>query len=253
MVDFHKDTLAILAKGIEVKMHRHHAVQLVVSLDKPYNAVLGDQDVESVRGFLIDSDVPHTCQSAESTVLVISVDATSAKGRRLRQHLSKQTFILIDEIFSVETIDQFLIVYWSHYRNPQNAFDPLDLIHKLSSRHKNADPLDARALATIDFINQNSSKTIRIIDIAKYVGLSESRLRHLFTEQIGISLTAYILWIRIKVALREMLKPDATLSDAAHQAGFADHAHFTRTFQRMFGVSPSLLLQYGQFLQVFDL
>ncbi|WP_208099172.1 hypothetical protein [Nostoc sp. 106C] len=107
MVDRHEDTLVILAKNIEVEMHRHHAVQLVVSLDKPYNATLDDQEIKSVRGFLIDSDIPHACQSAESTVLVISVDATSTKGRLLKQQLSKRTFTLIDEIFSAEAIDRF--------------------------------------------------------------------------------------------------------------------------------------------------
>jgi hypothetical protein len=96
MSDRHEDTLIILAKNIEVEMHRHHAVQLVVSLDKPYNAILARQEIESVRGFLIDSDIPHACQSADSTVLVISVDATSAKVRMLKQQLSKQTFALID-------------------------------------------------------------------------------------------------------------------------------------------------------------
>lgn len=251
MIDRHKDALVVLAKNIEVEIHHHHAVQLVLSLDKPYNAILDDQEIESVRGFLIDSDIPHACQSAGSTMLVISVDATSTKGRLLKQQLSKQKFILIDEIFSAETLDEFSTVYWSYCRNTQNEFDPLSFIHKLSNEQRDATPFDARSLAAIDFINQHISKTIKVIDIAKHVGLSESRLRHLFTAQIGIPLTAYILWVRIKVALREMLKPGATLSDAAHQAGFTDHAHFTRTFRRMFGVSPSLLLKYGQFLQVF--
>lgn len=253
MIDRHEDTLIILAKNIDVEMHRHHAVQLVVSLDKPYNAILARQEIESVRGFLIDSDIPHACQSAESTVLVISVDASSAKGRMLKQQLSKQTFALIDEIFSVEAIDRFSTAYWSYCRDAKNEFDPLYFIHKLRDGQNDATPVDARSLAAIDFINQHISKTIKLIDIAKHVGLSESRLRHLFAEQIGIPLTAYILWVRIKVALREMLLPGAILSDAAHQAGFSDHAHFTRTFRRMFRVSPSLLLKYGQFIQVFGL
>lgn len=58
-----EDTLALVAKNIAVEMHRHHAVQLVVSLDKPYSATLGHQAVQSVQS-LIDSDIPHACQSA---------------------------------------------------------------------------------------------------------------------------------------------------------------------------------------------
>jgi hypothetical protein len=115
MLDRYEDTLVILAKNIDVEMHHHHAVQLIVSLDNPYNAILDHQEIESVRGFLIDSDIPHACQSADSTVLVISVDATSAKGRILKQQLSKRTFALIDEIFSVRAINHFSRAYWSYY------------------------------------------------------------------------------------------------------------------------------------------
>jgi AraC-like DNA-binding protein len=108
-------------------------------------------------------------------------------------------------------------------------------------------------IAAIDFIYQHINETIRSNDIATHIGLSESRLRHAFSEQVGIPITSYILWTRMKVALREMLKPGVTLSEAAQRANFADHSHLTRTFQRMFGVSPSLLLMHGQFLQVMGL
>ena len=253
MVDRNKDTLVILAKHIDVEMHHHHAVQLVISLDKPYNAILDHQTLESVHGFLIDSDIPHACQSADSTVLVISIDATSAKGRMLKQQLSKRTFVLIDEIFSMEVIDEFLASYWLYCDNAENEFDPLYFVHQLRKGQNDITPFDTRSLAAIDFIQEHIRKTIKVLDIAKYIGLSESRLRHLFAEQIGIPLTAYILWVRIKAALGEMLKPGMSLSDAAHYAGFSDHAHFTRTFKRMFGVSPSLLLKYAQFLQIFEL
>jgi AraC-like DNA-binding protein len=253
IVPQYEDTLAILVESIGVSLHQHHAVQLVVSLDKPYKAILAHQEFESIRGFLIDSDIPHACQSANATVLVISIDATSTKGRILKQRLSNREFALIDEIFSAEEIDRFSTNYWRYCNDVNTEFDPLGLIHNLYDEQNNVVPLDERSLVAIDFINQNINKAIQVIDIAQHVDLSESRLRHLFSKQIGIPITSYILWTRIKVALREMLTPGVTLSNAAHRANFSDHAHFTRTFKRMFGVSPSLLLKHGQFLQVFGL
>jgi AraC-like DNA-binding protein len=34
-----------------------------------------------------------------------------------------------------------------------------------------------------------------------------------------------------------------SLTDAAHEAGFADAAHFTRTMRRHFGVTPGSMLR----------
>lgn len=253
MLDRHEDTLAILVQNIGVSMHHHHAIQLVISLDNPYQAIIDRKEIGSTRGFLIDAEIPHACQSSNSTVLVISVDASTAKGRALKQHLSHRTFALIDEIFTPEAIDRFSSDYWHHYRNPDSKFDFLSFIHILYDGKNEVIPFDERLLTAIEFISQNIGKPIQVAAIASHVGLSESRLRHLFAEQLGISIASYILWIRIKVALREMLKPGVTLSSAAHLANFSDHAHFTRTFKRMFGVAPSLLLEHGQFIQVFGL
>jgi AraC-like DNA-binding protein len=39
----------------------------------------------------------------------------------------------------------------------------------------------------------------------------------------------------------ELAAAGEPLSSAAHQAGFADAAHLSRTSKRMFGISPSTL------------
>jgi AraC-like DNA-binding protein len=41
----------------------------------------------------------------------------------------------------------------------------------------------------------------------------------------------------------------ATITEAAHAAGFADAPHFDRTFRRMLGFTPSTALGVSQFVQ----
>jgi AraC-like DNA-binding protein len=85
--------------------------------------------------------------------------------------------------------------------------------------------------------------------LARAVGLSESRLRHLFREQVGMSLQTYRLWQRLFLVLR-LSKTHASLTEAVHSAGFADSAHFTRVFKAGFGLKPSLVLR-SHSVQVF--
>jgi AraC family transcriptional regulator len=63
---------------------------------------------------------------------------------------------------------------------------------------------------------------------------------HLFVEQTGLPFRTYLLWLRLTKAV-ESMAAGASLTEAAHEAGFADSAHFSRTFRRMFGVAAAAL------------
>lgn len=78
--------------------------------------------------------------------------------------------------------------------------------------------------------------------ISAGVGLSPGRFRHLFRDQTGVSYSAYRLWARTRRAVL-MLADQPQLIDVAHAAGFADQAHFSRTFLRTFGLRPSEFAQ----------
>lgn len=73
--------------------------------------------------------------------------------------------------------------------------------------------------------------------------LSESRFSHLFVEEVGLPFRTYLLWRRMSRAV-SFLSAGHRLTEAAHAAGFADSAHFSRTFLRMFGL-PAAALELG--------
>lgn len=248
MNPYNTDMLAFIAHCIPVEMHDHHAVQLVTSLDRPYPAILAGQSKESVQGFLVDAHIPHACYATASTVLVISVDADSTKGKALRQKLDGQPFRLLDDLMAAETYRRFRTGYQN---GASTAFDPLELVSLLSEAAPRAPEPDRRVVAAMDFVARHIEQTVSLPAIAGAVGLSEGRLRHLFVRDIGIPIRTYVLWSRMKVAIHGLAVGGMTLTDAAAHAGFADHAHFSRTFRRMFGVSPSILLKQSQFLEVF--
>jgi AraC family transcriptional regulator len=71
--------------------------------------------------------------------------------------------------------------------------------------------------------------------------LSPGRFRHLFVAETGTSFRAYVLWMRLNVAIQFAMAGESWTA-AAHVAGFADSAHLTRTFKRMFGMNPAALV-----------
>ena len=74
--------------------------------------------------------------------------------------------------------------------------------------------------------------------LADIAGLSPSRFMHAFTESVGVPVRPYILWLRLQRAACDLMD-GASVTSAAHRAGFADSAHLTRTFRRMLGATPT--------------
>jgi AraC-like DNA-binding protein len=83
-------------------------------------------------------------------------------------------------------------------------------------------------------------QSLSLRDILPLVGLSSGRTRHLFVEQTGLSFRTYLLWLRLDRAV-QLFAEGASLTEAAHGAGFADSAHLSRTFRRMFGIVAASL------------
>jgi AraC-like DNA-binding protein len=74
--------------------------------------------------------------------------------------------------------------------------------------------------------------------MAAAVHLSPDRFRHLFMEETGVGFRAYLLWLRLECSLAAYVA-GSTLTEAAYAGGFADSAHFSRTFKKMFGIAPA--------------
>jgi AraC-like DNA-binding protein len=90
-----------------------------------------------------------------------------------------------------------------------------------------------------DFINQNFSRKISAIDVARTVGLSVSRTIHLFKEETGLSLTEYINQLRIEYGKHLLRNTDINIANIAIEVGFFDQSHFTKTFKKFENMTPS--------------
>jgi AraC family transcriptional regulator len=77
--------------------------------------------------------------------------------------------------------------------------------------------------------------------LAKTVNASPFHLARVFREETGDSIHQHLLKLRLAIALDRVLDRADPLSTIAHSLGFSSHAHFTTTFQRAFGQTPSAI------------
>ena len=95
------------------------------------------------------------------------------------------------------------------------------------------------AVATLMTTNQ-----ISVDQVATALCVSPSKLRRQIQNATGITPAVYIMFLRLREAVRLLNDyPQNSISAIAAACGFTDHAHFTHAFIRYFGRSP---LQYAQ-------
>lgn len=89
------------------------------------------------------------------------------------------------------------------------------------------------------FIEKNLADPLPLPLVAKQAGLSESHFCRVFKAATGLTLTDYINRRRIEWAKKELLKPQARVSEIAFHIGYQSLSQFNRSFSRFTGNSPT--------------
>lgn len=76
--------------------------------------------------------------------------------------------------------------------------------------------------------------------VAAELNLSPSQFRRRLQQASGLTPANYVLTVRMDEAKRLLAQyPKYNINEVALRCGFADNAHFTHVFQRLFGMTPS--------------
>lgn len=89
-----------------------------------------------------------------------------------------------------------------------------------------------------NYIFKHLFEKISLNQLAENVNMNASYLSDLFKRELGLSITEYILRMRIEEAKRQMVSTDHTLADIYESLCFHDQSHFTKVFKKIVGVTP---------------
>lgn len=92
----------------------------------------------------------------------------------------------------------------------------------------------------VERIRKDPAEGLSLAAAARFVGLSASRLSHLFTAMMGINFKRFQLTQRLDLADRLMKSnPDWRMTRIAESCGFEDPLYFSRVYKKHRGIPPS--------------
>ncbi len=101
----------------------------------------------------------------------------------------------------------------------------------------------------LSYLNEHYDKDIRMEEIAQKVGISAAYLQRLFKEQTGMTLVDKMNELRIEKAKLLLETSRLPITDIAVSVGYNNRQHFTHTFRKLTGCSPSVYCKHkGDYL-----
>ncbi|MDD0841796.1 helix-turn-helix domain-containing protein [Pseudomonas sp. Gutcm_11s] len=202
-----RDFCLLAGASGDTQPHAHYAHQAMLALQDPLRLLIDGRPV-SERFVLVESLCPHAFVEPGQPLLALYAEPLAFSAATLRGVLG-----------DVPT-------------------EPQALLARLQQAPRQ--PLDERVAQALQAVDELLQDRLGAASLAQQVCLSLSQLERLFGVQVGLSVRRLVLWRRLRLALL-LSWSGSSLTEAAHAAGFADSAHFSRTVRSMFGVQAQSL------------
>ena len=120
----------------------------------------------------------------------------------------------------------------------------LDVLRRLGEQHgvrpasRGSAGTSSRAVvAAREYLHEHFASPVKLAELASVCDMSPYHLVRSFRDAVGMPPHAYLTQLRSNHA-RDLILRGVPVSTAAYRCGFADQSHLTRTFKRIFGVTP---------------
>lgn len=98
---------------------------------------------------------------------------------------------------------------------------------------------DDRIALALAYIHDRYHESPSLNQVATAVHISPFHFHRLFSRQVGVTPKQYLLQKQVQMAKWMLRSKRIPINRIADETGFASHGHFTSTFRRFVGISPS--------------
>ncbi len=217
-------------------LHSHSTAVFLAGLHGKFRLRIEAGDWQSCRSAVIPAGVSYEFDLSNNPLSVLYLEPNIA-GVDALVPLARDTREINHTLVGDNGEVSLLRDLYEGNANEESICEALQDLVGFSKRQARKE-IDGRVIRIVEALQTNFLNPAPATELARSVGLSDSRLQHLFTREVGVPLRRYRTWNRLRAAIREIAQGN-TYTNAAHAAGFYDQSHFAREFRRTFGAPAS--------------
>ena len=242
-------------------MHLHKEMELCYILSGTCRVSTDRQSFTAGAGgvLLFDAGAGHEIWAVGAPARILTLQLSHGFCSRFYPQIRNVRFgcrLLSDCLseLSLHTLQHAMLQAFSEYLldSPQAMFACMAQIHAifalllrgvpyrvLSDTENTTQTRNAERMHRIlHYLETHYSEPVRLSEIAKTEGLTQTYLSHLFREQLHIPFQEYLARLRLEAAMLLLRQSDTTLTDAAYACGFSDPKYLNQSFLKNLGMTP---------------
>ncbi len=126
----------------------------------------------------------------------------------------------------------------------------VDFASRMRKLRKNPAPYSIYVRHAIDYIYDHLHQSLTMEELALAEGLSPSYFSRLFAKEVGVTVKAYILSVKISTAGNILRSTDYPISDIALSLGFSSQSAFTAAFRKLTGKTPAAYRNQREYIKL---
>lgn len=115
----------------------------------------------------------------------------------------------------------------------------IDFAERMKKLRKTSGSYSLYVRHAIDYIYDHLHQPLKMEELARVEGLSPGYFSKLFAREVGTTVKAYILNVKIKTAMNMLGNSEFSISDIAYSLGFSSQSAFTTAFRQLTGQPPA--------------
>jgi len=231
--------------GLQVPPHSHEEVHFCLLLQGHYEESCGKHIIVRKPSTLalMASGAIHSNRIHSTGIRFFSIEMTRPWLKRANEHLA---FIRGLTQFDNGPLPWLAMRLYREFRSEDDvaplAIEGLALeimagVVRQSSHSENG---NAKWLSRArDFAHDRFQESISLAAVAEFADVHPVSLARAFRRTYHCTVGDYVRRLRIELACQKLTGSDASLVEIALSAGFSEQSHFSRTFKRLTGLTPS--------------
>ena len=207
---------------------------------------INDKLVHAGQIFVVPPNEPYTIKQPATTPMTLGWIGLSGKELELMTeilHLPKQRIMEIQSSRMEQVESIFLDTVYGNHADKDIPYFLFSQFFKVLSiadfPYSNPSTIVSLYVNEAEkFINTHYMEPITVADVAKIANVSESHLRALYAQELGISPQKSIMNKRIAAAKALLEKQELPIWEIGEKTGYGNQSAFTKRFKLETGITP---------------